>query len=184
MVFPINKPVELHSGDIDYSKVDIRGKVILPLHNHPGSFGAIRKNHRHEGVDLYCEDGDEVLAIEPGTIVGLFVFTGEAAGSPWWEETFSVLVQGTRHVINYGEITPELGLKVGDAISEGQVLGKVKRVLRKDKGRPMSMLHLELYALGTTEPLKEWPLNTKKPANLFSPTNLLVQEFLRKNKAA
>lgn len=180
-MFPIKKPVELHSGDIDYSKTDIKGKAIFPVQNHPGSFGYPRKNHRHEGVDIYCENDDPVYSIEDGIVVGIFEFTGEKAGSPWWNDTQCILVKGASFVINYGEIEVNNVLQVGDHVKEGDLLGKVKQVLKVDKGRPMCMLHLELYEKNTTEPVKEWGLGKKRPQNLYCPTNFLMQQYFKEN---
>lgn len=57
---------------------------------------------------------------------------------------------------------------------EGQLLGNVVRVLRKDKGRPTSMLHIELYELGTkmTHP---WPIEGPRPVGLIDPTPVLLK---------
>lgn len=36
---------------------------------HLGAFSARRKFHNHEGVDIYCDDGTLVRAVEDGEIV-------------------------------------------------------------------------------------------------------------------
>ena len=40
-------------------------EVPLPPH-HPGSFAFERRYHVHEGVDLYCREGEPVYAVEAG----------------------------------------------------------------------------------------------------------------------
>lgn len=144
--------------------------------HHPGAFGVQRKNHVHEGVDLYCEVGTPVSAVEPGTVVAIEPFTGPKAGSPWWLDTMSVMVDGESGCVLYGEIEPLPGLRVGQKVDRGQRLGEVIRVLSKDKGRPMTMLHLELHVPGTKEAL-EWV--DVRPATLLDPTPLLMDAARR-----
>lgn len=146
----------------------------LPLKSHPGSFAYVRKNHIHEGIDFYCEKGDRVLAIEGGTIVNISLFTGAQVGSPWWNTTYCVLVEGESGVINYGEILVNQSLRVGDKIKQGDIVGYVETVLTKNKGRPMNMLHLELYSHGTTQNVTQWSLHEEKPKNLLDPTRLFL----------
>tara|TARA_Y100001934_G_scaffold281306_1_gene390572 strand:- start:2121 stop:2666 length:546 start_codon:yes stop_codon:yes gene_type:complete len=144
----------------------------LPLHPHPGSFAFKRKFHIHEGVDLYCDDGTPIFAMEDGRVVAIIPFTGEKGGTPWWNNTDAVLIEGESGVILYGEITPLDDLKIGGHIEAGQIIGHVTQVLKKDKGRPMSMLHLEFHKHGTRQ-AQEWRVDGKKPKTLLDPTPLL-----------
>jgi ubiquinone/menaquinone biosynthesis C-methylase UbiE len=125
----------------------------------------------HTGVDLYCDLGTEVFAVEGGKVVSVERFTGDAAGSPWWLETWAVLVEGASGVVVYGELEKP-SVAEGDHVVAGARVGKVARVLIKDKGRPMSMLHLELYAAGTTR-TKWW--RYERPADLVDPTPYLLE---------
>lgn len=129
----------------------------LPNPGSPGAFGSVRKHDRHTGIDLYCEEGTEVLALEAGTVVAVVEFTGPDTDppSPWWNATRAILVEGNENVLCYGEVNPHVA--VGDQVTTGQVLGRVLRVLKENKGLPMSMLHFEMYALGTRSPVW-WPL--------------------------
>ena len=43
----------------------------------PGQFGTRRVEDVHTGVDLYCELGTEVRAVEAGEVVALEWFTGQ-----------------------------------------------------------------------------------------------------------
>ena len=47
----------------------------LPLPPHVGSFGFNRRNHTHEGVDLYCPTGTPVCAVEDGRVVAVVPFS-------------------------------------------------------------------------------------------------------------
>ena len=98
-------------------------------------------------------------------------FTGSKANppSPWWRNTQAVLIEGKSGVVVYGEIQTDL--EVGDLVAAGMIVGDVKTVLTKDKGRPMSMLHLELHKPGTIETC-EWTY--EKPASLCDPTPHLL----------
>lgn len=138
-----------------------------------GQYGAIRKFDIHTGVDLYCEEGTHVIAMETGKIVAIENYTGASADSPWWNETKALLVESESGVICYGEVTPNTDLKVGDTVHKGSCIAIVTRVLKKDKGRPTTMLHFELYTHGTTESVI-WYLDKPKPENLLDPTDLLL----------
>jgi hypothetical protein len=89
---------------------------------------------------------------------------------PWWNNTRAVYIEGNTGVFNYGEIQEVPGLKVGDMVKEGQIIGSVLTVLKKFKGRPMSMLHLELYDHGYTDTWGEWKIGEPKPEHLQDPT--------------
>jgi DNA-binding XRE family transcriptional regulator len=147
----------------------------LPLAPHPGAFGPVRSRHVHEGVDLYCAEGTAVTAVEPGVVVAIEDFTGSRATppSPWWLETRAILVEGLSGVVLYGELEPSPELAIGHRLERGQVIGHVVRVLRHDKGRPLSMLHLELHAHGTTKS-SPWDLGKPQPQGLRDPTALLM----------
>lgn len=153
--------------------VSYKDTTEIPIATHPGSFGYVRKNHIHEGVDLYAEEGDDVVAIEKGIIRKIIPFTGEIANTPWWNNTYSIFVEHDGYMINYGELIPTNQLKEGDVVEAGEVIGHIRTVLLKDKGRPMAMLHIEMYKPDAVAPVTEWTLNTNKPEYLLDPTELL-----------
>lgn len=140
----------------------------------PGAFGAVRKFDVHTGVDMYCEPGQSVHAIECGEVVGIFDFTGTKTNTLWWHDTRVVMVEGSSGVFAYGEIQERAGLKVGDNIECGDIIGEIVTVLKKDKGRPMTMLHLELYEHKTRQTLS-WELGKEKPSQLLDPTKILLE---------
>lgn len=147
----------------------------IPATGDPGAFGTVRKHDIHTGVDLYCEDGELVFNVENGTVVAIEAFTGEHADSPWWNDTWAILVEGPTGVICYGELIPEFDLQVGDKVYYNQCLGRVKQVLKKDKGKnPPSMLHFELYKHGTRKTVW-WHQGNPQPTELLDPTPLLIQ---------
>lgn len=140
----------------------------------PGTFGYARSTDIHTGVDLYCNPGTQVVAMEPGVVIAIEPFTGAKADSPWWNDTDSVMVQGASgRVICYGEISSDhVSVQVGQAVAAGDEIGVLHvPVLRKFKGRPTVMLHLEMYE-GPSEAVW-WPTGTPKPALLMDPTPLL-----------
>lgn len=146
-------------------------ETALPLPPHPGAYGVERAHHVHEGIDLYCAEGTPVQAVEAGTIVAIIPFTGAKANSDWWHDTDAMLVEGASGVVLYGEIVPA-GKQPGDTVQRGETLGHVKQVLKTDKGRPMSMLHLEFHDAGTRDAY-EWTLAKGKPPSLRDPTPFL-----------
>lgn len=159
-------------------EVDLEYDVMIPIDQHPGAFGVSRKNHIHEGVDLYAHDGDRVYAMVTGKVVAVIEdFTGPGCNMPWWNKTSALAIEDENGVWIYGEIQVGHGIKVGDNITKGTDIGCVKQVLKEDKGRPMSMLHLERYTVGTTESVGLWELNTPQPTNLLDPTPELIAGF-------
>ena len=172
---PVGIPLVPTSDTLSFRAMP-EGWTGLPLPPHPGAFGVARRHHVHEGVDLYCPPGTPVLAVEDGTVVAVEDFTGPRAGSPWWLDTRAVLVEGATGVVLYGEIEPAPGLVPGTALRAGERVGSVVRVLRDGKGRPDTMLHLELHVPGTRSS-SEW--TGERPASLVDPTPMLMDAARR-----
>ena len=158
-------------------------KWYFPLDNHEnvlpdelGSFAYERRHHIHEGIDLYANQGDSVFACEDGEIVLVEWFTGEKSvdNSHWWNNTQALMVLGESGVIVYGEILTDL--KVGDHVSRGSKLGTIETVLTKDKGRPMSMLHLELHKHESRSTF-EWLPGCTKNEMLLDPTEQIEYAY-------
>lgn len=155
------------------------GSTGLPLFPHKGAFAVPRKFHTHEGVDLYAPDGTPVTAVEEGIVVDIQPFTGLHANTPWWNDTWAVLVEGETGVVVYGEVRPIAWLYIGSHIRRNsehrmdELIGHVSTVLKVDKGRPMSMLHLELHANGTRGEILSWE-DRFPPATLRDPTPYLL----------
>ena len=152
----------------------------VPLQTEPGGFGFQRKFHNHEGVDLYCKENTPVHAVEDGKILGIEWFTGTHVDMPWWEDTKCVIVEGKSGIVVYGEIEPSSWLWKGGVIDKCDIIGFVRRVLKKDKGRPMTMLHIERYEHGS-EVCHPWAPGAEKPKGLLDPTELLLQANRKKN---
>lgn len=138
----------------------------------PGLFAAVREFDIHTGIDLYCELGTFVTSMEAGTVVYVDHFTGSQAGSPWWNDTMAVFVEGESGVLNYGEVTPLVA--VGDVVRAGQVIALVERpVLKTYKDRPQVMLHFEQMRTGTRK-FYWWNHHEPKPEPLRDPCELLL----------
>jgi hypothetical protein len=155
--------------------------IMSQAYTDAGLFGAKRKYDIHTGVDLYCKEGESVYAMDNGVVLEIIPFTGESAGSPWWNETKAVVIQHPGKVVVYGEVNPR-ALRVGDDVTIGEKIANVKRVLKEDKGvNPTSMLHLEVWTdyyqsnftwnhgqpqpLGLVNPLKFFPFWIIKSAS-------------------
>lgn len=160
------------------------GVLKIPVGNHPGSFGAVRKHDRHCGVDLYCLDGDPVEAVEDGEVVAVEDFTGSKAGCGWWLDTMAVKVEGASGVVCYGEIQPCSDIKVGKIIGQGEMIGTVTPVLPPHKLRTdipchsCSMLHLQLYKHGVLHKQnRDWGLSSEMPEEVLDPTPYLMSAY-------
>jgi len=171
---PLNKKFYGATYDLmSFKNIDISIECQIPIGNHVGSFGVERRFEIHKGVDLYANEGDEVFAVESGVISDIRPFTGEAAGCPWCLDTDAINVEGRSGVVVYGEIAPSANLSVGSVIRAGDLIGTVKRVLRNDKGRPTSMLHMALHRSGV-QVNGVWEIGKDKPAGLLDPTGMLL----------
>jgi murein DD-endopeptidase MepM/ murein hydrolase activator NlpD len=144
----------------------------------PGSFAFVRKHDIHCGVDIYLPEGTPIYFISTGIVVQVTQFTGEAVGTPWWNDTWAVYVynaqEGTTMV--YGELYPP-NLYVGQGVDSGALCGHVAKVLRVMKGRPMSMLHFEMYS-GLVTRSAEWLHGELMPRSLLNPTKTLLSGSL------
>jgi len=187
LTFPLRKKATLTTDSMSFEHVDFTTHTEIPISHlpihartsetaHVGSFGVKRKNHRHEGVDLYCQEEDAVYAMEDGVVVAIEDFTGVKANpaSPWWNDTQALLVESMERVILYGEIAVKNDIQVGSEIKQGQLIGRIATVLKKDKGRPMNMLHLETYEKGARVSVGWEPESKEIPGLLKDPTELLI----------
>lgn len=154
--------------------LEIHEKYHMPLKiiktSELGKFKSMRKFDIHTGIDLYCAENEEVFAMEDGIVMKNQPFTGSLANSPWWEETNYLGIKGQSGYIVYGELISSL--KEGEKVIKGQIIGNVKRVLKKNKGNPQSMLHLEFYSDFVDDPVV-WNIGEKKHKLLLNPENLL-----------
>ena len=154
-----------------------------------GVFGAERTHDIHTGIDLYCDEFDYVFAIDHGKVIEVNYFTGPECNTPWWHTTYCIVIEhkDLNSFVLYGEVIPFV--REGDTINKGQIIGQVTKVLRKDKGLPSCMLHLEQY-IDHYQPGEhaDWPYPRKENTNpnLIDPMNLitksLVSEFLSTQK--
>ena len=146
----------------------------IPPEGSVGDFAFKRSFYYHPGIDLYCEKDQTIQAIEDGIIVKIDQFTGTDADppSPWWLDTWSVLIECESGVIGYCELIPHPYWRAGMKIHKGQEFAIITPVLKKDKGNGTTMLHLEHYVHGTREHVT-WAHNTPQPAQLLNPRKIL-----------
>lgn len=159
--------------------LDLKNEIEIPMYPHVGSFGIRRRYDHHCGVDLYAPEGEFVYPVEDGEIVDICPFTGPKAGYNFWLDTDAIYVKGKSGIVVYGEIEVTKQLKIGDKVNINQCIGSVKRVIVKDKGRPMSMLHLELHDKNHIH-CGHWHRDGQKPIGKLDPTNLLIKSIKRK----
>ena len=188
-LFPLKmKRLGVTEDPMSFQNIDLEREVEIPVGDHVGAFGVKRRHDVHKGVDLYCPEGTEVFAVEDGVICDIRPFTGKLVDQPWWEETWAVSVAGKSGVVVYGELSRWHDLKTfvkvfpdrqeiyigAREIKRGDLIGHVKRVLKKDKGRPRSMLHLVLHKHGVLSN-GNWEIGKERPEGLLEPTQFLVE---------
>lgn len=172
---PLNRKLIATNDSDSYKTMNPYTETGLPLLPHPGAFAAQRRHHQHEGIDLYGQEDELVYAMTVGTVVAIYRFTGESVGMPWWNETSAVAIEDDTGIWVYGEITPDCHLSVGSKVLQDQIVGRLTTVLRHDKGRPMTMLHLERWVSGSKPYTRNWLLNTNQPTDMVDPTPLLTE---------
>lgn len=143
-------------------------------------FGAVRRYDVHTGIDIFMHEGASVYLPFDGIVIKKGNFTGvnaEPFPSPWWNDTQYIIVQHDVPIwytdllecyVLYGEINVRDDIEVGSKIPAGDVIGNVVRVLKNDKGFPMSMLHVEVYDECPASPAV-WNHNEPKPDHLHDP---------------
>jgi murein DD-endopeptidase MepM/ murein hydrolase activator NlpD len=118
----------------------------------------------HVGIDLFCREGDDVVASAAGRIVGFAHFLNSGG-----KQTFQLLVDHGNVVINYGEVVDNsdqlFHWKRGDPVQAGQRIGRIGAT---------KMLHFETYGPGVTHNLV-WMVGGQRPAALLNPTKLLLR---------
>lgn len=130
-------------------------------------FKGKRSNGRyHVGVDLFCHEGDEVVACAGGRIVNFYPFYKTNAG----EQSYALLVDHGDFVINYGEVKEEspskYGWQIGDDVRAATPIAHVSST---------SMLHFETYASGTTTNKRWFSNHDAPPVELRDPTHILLR---------
>ena len=166
------KVVGVTYDSMSFGNIDLSCEVEIPCGNHVGAFGTKRKFDTHKGVDLYCFTGENVHAVEDGTVVDIRWFTGEKVDMPWWNNTMAVSVEGEQGVVVYGEVEPK-NVQKGDKVKQGDVIAQVRRVLIKNKNRPTTMLHFALHHHNVLSNGR-WDLDKTQPTGLMDPTNRLI----------
>jgi murein DD-endopeptidase MepM/ murein hydrolase activator NlpD len=114
----------------------------------------------HVGMDIFCHQGDIVLAIADGTIVRFYHF---------YEGTNALFVAHDGVVVNYGEVAPnsnsEFGWHEGSRVTAGQRIARVGR---------LNMIHFETYRPNTTQNERWMQNGSPPPPNLRNPTRVLL----------
>jgi murein DD-endopeptidase MepM/ murein hydrolase activator NlpD len=139
-------------------------------HDAPRSFGA-RRDHgtrKHAGCDLYAPVNTAIIAVEDGLIL---------SAGPFYDGTWSIVVDHTEFVVRYGEVQANLpkGVAAGQKVSRGQIIAKVGRL----KHITQSMLHFEMFGGDEDGALTD---RSNKPymrrSDLLDPTSYLDNALL------
>ncbi len=140
---------------------------------YPAAFGARRKYNLHTGIDLFCENMQPLASVEAGKIVSIGDFSNQKDKSPWLNRTRVILIEGQTGVVAYCNVIEKPGLRVGRAVTAGEIIGNVIRINKKRRKNDICMLHLELYKPGTRKRVI-WSYNFPKPPQLLDPGKYLL----------
>jgi len=169
-------PTKTTEDSNSFLRINLEREVEIPIKYHFGAFGAMRRFDRHRGVDLYAPIGAKVFTAQKGIVKDIRPWTGTKANCNWWEDTDAISIEGEDGLVVYGEISVNPELQIGDEVKPGDVIGTVLRVLKKDKGRPTSMLHIELRKPGFLKNIdKNWEMEL--PGGLLDPTPFLIRSM-------
>ena len=128
----------------------------------PFQFGAERGGRKHAACDLVAPKNTEVYAITDGVVIEDLRY--------FYNGTYSVVVNHHYFHVRYGELRERgMGLKIGDKVTAGQLIGHLG--VLNDK---TSMLHFELYQGNVSGPYTDRgnpPFMRRK--DLMDPTQLL-----------
>jgi murein DD-endopeptidase MepM/ murein hydrolase activator NlpD len=136
------------------------------LEHAPGRwFGARRSSGRmHVAVDLFGDEGDPILAMQPGVITAQPHFFRGTHGLFVWDEA-------TDTTVNYGEVARHSwrawGLDVGSRVTAGQPIAMVG-LMRRD-----AMTHLEIYR-GRVQQNHRYYFRRGSAGSLLNPTRYLL----------
>jgi hypothetical protein len=150
------------TGDTQAMKVSYRTGPTTFAGRPSRAFLASRQEGRrfHVGMDIFCQQGDVVVAIASGTIVRFYAF---------YQGTNALLIAHGGVVVNYGEVAPssdnEFEWKEGSQVREGQRIARVGR---------LNMIHFETYRPGQRNNERWMQDGSPAPTNLLNPTKLLL----------
>jgi Peptidase family M23 len=114
----------------------------------------------HVGMDIFCHQGDIVLAIADGTVVAFYSF---------YEGTNALFVAHKGVVVNYGEVSPnsqnEFKWRLNGPVEAGRPIARVGR---------LNMIHFETYRPGPEKNARWMKDGSKAPPSLRNPTKVLL----------
>ena len=110
---PANKPIVADVGNI----MPVNGEI-----SHEFSNGELVKSETlgvwktHDGIDILCELGTEVRSMSEGTVK-------EIKDDPLWG-IYVIVEQNNGLDVQYCGLAKELGVKAGQEVKQGEILGK------------------------------------------------------------
>lgn len=140
---------------------------------HPAGFGARRMYNLHTGIDLFCEHMQPLASVEAGKVISIRDFSKNKNKKPWLNRTRVILIEGQTGVVAYCNVRERPGLKPGDEVGAGEIIGNVIRINKKRRKNDVCMLHIELYSPGTKKRVI-WSYNFPKPPQLLDPSKYLL----------
>ncbi len=110
------------------------------------TFRQARGGRAHEAMDLMAAEGTPVVAVDDGRVAKLFTSEGGGGLTVYHFDPEGRLAYYYAHLARYAE-----GLKEGDSLRKGQVIGYVGHTGNADPAAPH--LHFAVFRLG---PERHW----------------------------
>ena len=138
-------------------------------------FRATRSGRLHAACDLYRNNGENVVAVAPGTVIRQKYY--------FYQGVYALEVRHSGgFVVRYGEVLGKSpsGTSEGDKVNPGQTVGYVGTV---DSGCCSPMLHFELYSGNKNGPLTQRGANEfQRRSDLLNPTDYLSNWEQKKSR--
>lgn len=168
----------------------------LPTEGDRGSYWEDRHIGFNCGVDIFCPPDSDVLVIESGIVLNISQYT-ERNDSSCFESTLQCVIKCNTVMYKYSFLN-EISVKLGQKVEKGDILGKCKLTVIKERIKPTdpfylrdiahsgqtTYIHLEIFKSPIME-IRPYEygnfLGEQKPLSLINP-NLYLSGLNKKSQ--
>ncbi len=143
--------------------VNVRQQEI-PAAKKAGGFLENRGDRVHCGVDIYAPKGSDVIAMAPGRVLSVDLFTSPKQVS-YWNATYQVIIQHDLDLYcRYAELH-DVVVHHDTRVAAGELIGHVGQVLNPDKIDTQSPRYIQRLAKNTNLSMLHFEIYRSKPKN-------------------